>query len=211
VAERSKKHYRSRKQAGGCVRCREEAVPGKVLCSSCSTQRLAEKVPKGLCRDCRTPVTDASRCAKCKDKAHKSYRRRIAEGVCAKCRNAAVAGAFCLEHWFANIGLAHGLTKKNGGVRLLQELWAEQKGLCAVTGVRLVPGTNASVDHLVPKVRGGGSSKGNLRWVTLHVNRMKWDMSDIEFVAMCVTIVRAAGHVVVDTRTEAASVDTRSN
>lgn len=100
---------------------------------------------------------------------------------------------FCLTHWFKNIGVSHGLGNKRG-IALLRQLWNEQKGRCAVTGELLVPGITASIDHAIPKSKGGLSNKENLRWVLLNINRAKWDMTHDEFVEVCRLVVRTHDH-----------------
>jgi hypothetical protein len=75
----------------------------------------------------------------------------------------------------------------------LCQLWELQGGRCAMTGDELVPGVNASLDHIGPVQRGGTSDIENLRWVTLQVNHAKRDFSDAAFVTMCRKIVARRG------------------
>lgn len=75
--------------------------------------------------------------------------------------------------------------------RQLASLWRRQRGLCALTGRRL--DRSAEVDHILPKVRGGGDAIGNLRWVTRQVNLAKRDLTDDEFVEMCCNVMRWIG------------------
>jgi 5-methylcytosine-specific restriction endonuclease McrA len=86
------------------------------------------------------------------------------------------------------------LGKKNGGIAMLRSLWEEQQGKCAVTGEKLVPGVNASLDHIQPLSRGGTSERSNLRWVTSTVNHMKWNLTDTEFVDKCRQIAQRADY-----------------
>lgn len=58
-----------------------------------------------------------------------------------------------------------------------------------MTGEKLIPGFNASLDHIIPVSKGGSSNKANLRWVTSTINHMKWDLTDEEFVNMCRVVV----------------------
>lgn len=95
-----------------------------------------------------------------------------------------------MTHWFKNVGVPHGLGSKRG-IEILRSLWDEQRGRCAVTGEVLVPGSTASIDHIIPKSRGGSSDGSNLRWVLLRVNQIKWDMTHDEFVDVCRAVVRA--------------------
>ena len=152
---------------------------------------MAAQLPRPTakkCARCKRPSV-GYRCTVCVDKARAAsradYKKRVLAGQCVFCISAATAGAFCQHHWFKNIGLAYKLTVKNGGVAMLKEIWAAQGGRCAVTGATLQPGVNASLDHITPVSKGGTSDRSNLRWVTLVVNHMKWDLSDAEFIATC--------------------------
>jgi len=150
-----------------------------------------------LCvKGCGKPTaTSGRRCFVCLEKQRRDNRRyyakRVARGQCPSCRKSAEVGIFCFKHWLKNVGVPHGLG--NGkGIALLQRLWEEQKGQCAITGETLIPGATASIDHIIPKSRGGASVNGNLQWVLLQVNRIKWDMTNEEFVETCRKVVRAA-------------------
>lgn len=61
------------------------------------------------------------------------------------------------------------------------------------SGRRLVPGQNASLDHLVPRSRGGTDTLENLQWVDLKVNLMKTDLMHDEFLALCAQICATHG------------------
>jgi hypothetical protein len=122
------------------------------------------------------------------------YNERAQRGQCVYCQERAAVGMFCFTHWFKNVGVPHGLGNKKGIV-LLKQLWDEQNGRCAVTGTELLPGFNASLDHIVPKSRGGTSEKSNLRWVLLRINQIKWDMTHDEFVEVCRAVVLAQDQV----------------
>ena len=69
-------------------------------------------------------------------------------------------------------------------VQLKAKLGSQQY-MCAYTGEKLVPGVNASIDHLVPRSRGGNDAPDNLHWVSFRVNVMKGDMTHEEFLALC--------------------------
>lgn len=141
----------------------------------------------------RTGNSRLSWCLACRSRRNlqskKTYHERVARGQCPYCTDAASIGIFCQTHWFKNVGVSHGLGSKRG-VELLKNLWEEQHGRCAVTGVKLTPGFNASIDHITPKSRGGSSDKSNLRWVLLRINQCKWDMTHEEFVEVCRLVVR---------------------
>lgn len=61
-----------------------------------------------------------------------------------------------------------------------------------MTGVLLVPGRNASIDHKVPRAKGGSDDIDNLQWVDLKVNLMKRDLDITEFLSACATVIAFA-------------------
>jgi hypothetical protein len=63
---------------------------------------------------------------------------------------------------------------------------------CALTGWPLEYGKTASIDHIIPKSRGGDSTLRNLRWVDKRVNFAKRDLSDEEFIVLCRAVVAYA-------------------
>lgn len=60
----------------------------------------------------------------------------------------------------------------------------KQKLLCALTGDRLTK-DNISVDHIVPKSKGGKNIISNIRLVTYDVNMSKHNHTDDEFLTLC--------------------------
>lgn len=72
--------------------------------------------------------------------------------------------------------------------RDLSLLWYRQRGLCALTGRKLTRET-AQLDHILPKARGGTDLPGNLRWVCIEVNLAKRDLTDSEFVELCMAVI----------------------
>lgn len=184
-----------------CTKCKKHpCAAGRKLCAAClriAAKYRAQHAVAGLCnRACSRPRLNGYKCcAECLNKKRVEnramYHDRLQRGQCPKCHQAAAAGSYCFDHWVQNIGNAHGLGNKNG-IKLLRDIWEEQKGVCAVTGTALVPGGNASIDHNIPKSRGGTNDRSNLRWVLLRVNQLKWDMTHEELLDMCRLIVATA-------------------
>jgi hypothetical protein len=71
-------------------------------------------------------------------------------------------------------------------------VYEQQQGRCAYTGIELIPGLTASLDHIIPTSRGGTHDESNLQWVTKQINCMKTDMTHDEFLAMCQLILNRA-------------------
>jgi hypothetical protein len=173
---------------GRAARCRynrstKGIVKSKAQHESHRNKRIAAKA----CVYCGRPKDLVKRlaCSVCLLVRAEKRLARASSGFCLECAAPAEAGTVCLHHWFARIGQHYSLTTKNGGVEMLKRLWIEQKGLCALTGEALVPGSTASLDHIVPRKKGGTSVKDNLQWVLLAVNVMKGLRSQDEFLSFC--------------------------
>lgn len=144
---------------------------------------------KGLCISCpRAAKLDRTQCEECLGRRSRecfaASKKRVTEGLCYDCRSPATVGKYCLHHWFRKVSSFHNTgTRRNG--EPLEKLFRAQDMKCAYTGVFLVPGVNASVDHKVPCSRGGSNNIDNLQWVDLKINRMKTDMTHEEFLEAC--------------------------
>lgn len=120
------------------------------------------------------------------------YTKRKAQGVCVKCGDVCLPdhSLFCEGCWWQNVG-----SKTFGhksGVQILRRIWTRQDGLCAYTGEKLIPGKNASVDHITPVFHAGATTEENLQWVTRQINLMKSSMPHKEFLAMCRKVLDVA-------------------
>jgi 5-methylcytosine-specific restriction endonuclease McrA len=51
----------------------------------------------------------------------------------------------------------------------------------------------AQLDHIVPRTRGGSHDLENLRWVTTRANLAKRDLTDEEFLDLCVNVAEWIG------------------
>lgn len=90
---------------------------------------------------------------------------------------------FCLRHWIRGIRQAEiRLRPEYSAVELLEK-WISQNGRCAITGVPLIAGETACLDHILPVSRGGTSGIDNIRFIHSMLNRMKWNLTDSEFKA----------------------------
>ena len=130
-------------------------------------------------------------CEACRSKHRDRMRsliavRRVA-GRCVRCDAKAEAGAHCRRCWFAMMA-RNALGSRSRGPDLAR-LWLAQGGRCAYTGRQLTPGVNASVDHVLPRSRGGSDELDNLVWTCAAVNRAKTDMTPAEFRALCAEVL----------------------
>lgn len=118
-------------------------------------------------------------------KYQKKLDQRIKQGKCRRsstCK-APLAGEtrYCLNHWLALLkNNNHGKLKENKELSLL-DIWTEQKGRCKITGIKLIPGNTASLDHIVPISKGGTNKRENLQFIHIALNCMKQDKTEEEF------------------------------
>ena len=91
-----------------------------------------------------------------------------------------------LKHIFKKLSWASNSRYKNKNLMPF-DLWRiakKQKLKCALTGEKLTV-KNISLDHILPKSKGGLNNTSNIRLVTSPVNFAKRNLSDIEFVELC--------------------------
>lgn len=175
----------------------------------CDNERRDRLKAAGLCVTCSTASVHPGlvRCLSCKNK-HARYQknhtdRRGAAGVCYRCgkpggvtnnaiyknksRGDLTTLVYCETCYVKRIA-AKWTGDGNANYQAFLDIWIRQDGKCAYTGEQLKLGESASLDHIVPKSRGGTSTTTNAQWVSLRVNRMKTDLSHDDFVAVCRTI-----------------------
>ena len=88
--------------------------------------------------------------------------------------------------------------KRLGTAKLALAIWGKlraQRYACPYTGDRLIPGVNASLDHIKPVSLYPELARSidNVEWVTLDVNLAKRTLDSEQFIALCrrVTIHRS--------------------
>ena len=89
----------------------------------------------------------------------------------------------CEKHWLQDMSRKHLGTVKRWTE--LKELFEKQNGVCAISGVKLEYGVNASIDHIKPlsKYPELNNDINNLQWVDKKINNMKLDMEIDEFLS----------------------------
>ena len=101
-------------------------------------------------------------------------------GLCS-CGKKIFAGKTCEKCWFKVKAKDHTGSRKNW--KDLKKILENQNYKCLYTGKELIAGGNATVDHIIPKCKGGSNSIANLQWIDKHVNiHMKFNMSHNEFI-----------------------------
>ena len=112
-------------------------------------------------------------------------------GKCIKCSQLrmSTSNSFCEKHFLH--GVSHKALGTKRGWRLLLDLLKNQNYKCYYTGLDLILGDNASIDHTQPQIKYPElkNELSNLRWTDLRVNRMKREMSEEEFFNLCKLVV----------------------
>ena len=137
-----------------CCKCKEEKD------SDCFYKRNNARGFRHECKECFN-----------KNGRHKNL-VKLKENKCRYCQDGRIKGSrYCLFH----------CVKMNCRVSnidfslidpLIDKLYS-QKFECHYTGKLLIPGVNTSLDHKIPKAKGGLNTLDNLIWVDISVNRLK--------------------------------------
>jgi len=182
---------RNRIKNGLCYRCAEPAF-GKTLCPVCSEKqkvkdREKRKIRKfqGLCLMCGNKLkeSDSKTCSSCLHKKRKREAQRKIDGLCSKCgKDKSSCGILCEICYFKTVSNRHFKTCKRW--EEIKNLLEEQNMKCPYSNRELVAGVNISLDHKIPKSKGGTDNIDNLQWVFLPINTMKLDMLECEFVQL---------------------------
>ena len=187
--QRSAKRYETRKLERKCKNCDGNCEKGS-YCESCRNKkhkRYSNRKKQGLCVVCgKDKAGKTQKCERC----HQQYLEntqtkrdeRLSGGKCRFCDEPRVGSTLCLKHYLQFTAKTHLHTSKR--YKELEDLFREQKGKCPYTGKLLTLGVDTSLDHIIPKSRGGSEEISNLQWVYYQVNFMKQDMLNQEFISL---------------------------
>jgi len=67
----------------------------------------------------------------------------------------------------------------------IEKMFNSQNGKCYYSGITLVIGDNASIDHRVPRSKDGKNEISNLNFVDWRVNVMKRSLLEEDFIYIC--------------------------
>ncbi len=161
---------------------------------------------EGMCVDCCTQKVRPNRslCERCgKRKTEKTLsrqRRRLASGLCRRCGNPALflvrlgrLGSECEECFLKRQAFKLGYSVPTKAWVRLRDKLRQQNFTCPYSGIPLVIGSNASIDHIVARARGGSNELENIQWVDIHVNYAKRALSESEFIEICKAVARHRG------------------
>jgi hypothetical protein len=111
-----------------------------------------------------------------------AYRTKLKEGkICTSCCKCEVVGKSCLCEICTLKKTSRAHFKTTAHWEELGHKLVAQNCRCPYTGLRLHPGTNASLDHIVARSEGGPDTLENVEWVHVWINLMKNRMGKEEF------------------------------
>ncbi len=183
---------REARRGGSCAKCKRAWVGETKNCPDCNVANRAKwngRAGTDFCVRCAGPRDGRQKaCSAClslmRVLADKRRTAALAAGNCQQChkprQEAASFCNTCILKTAARRWLGHSRLWRDLGA-----LFEAQGGRCAYTGEALVLGDNASIDHRIPRSRGGPNTLANVQWVTWTVNRVKTDLTHDEFLSLC--------------------------
>jgi 5-methylcytosine-specific restriction endonuclease McrA len=179
---KNQKLYTLHKNQGLCVICGKKPVfENLTQCEDCKNRRkiLSKKrTQKGLCTRCGKPKVEGKIiCKDCSNKNCEKRKTRKEAGICHSCGKVAIKNkSRCAECFMKAMAKRVGTTTE-----ILKEIWNKQNGVCAYSGRKLIIGVNVSVDHKIPKSKGGNNDPSNLQFVHRMINVAKYNLLESEF------------------------------
>lgn len=116
--------------------------------------------------------------------------KKIENGFCKSCPTKVfVKSKYCETHFFQ--GKARDILKDKTRWKEVRDLFYSQNQMCYMSGRLLIPGVNASIDHIHPKSKHPELKNdiNNLRWCDFDVNKAKQALSNEKFIKVCEDVV----------------------
>lgn len=203
-------NYRKTRLAQGlCINCGARPhLDGIQVCNQCKTThakgyktRRAKHAASNVCitAGCGKPIDGNARCTSCREKHRQFMQSRrdalTADGLCHSCRTGtALNNHLCETCHFKSV--AKRLLKDRSQWMLLRDKWEAQGHCCPYSGLPIVLGQTAHLDHIIPRAKGGQDTIDNLQWTHEWINKMKSDLMPDEFVSMlCKFIKQVSSHL----------------
>lgn len=163
-------------------------------CVSCEI----EKPVKEFVQDKNSKLGFRKRCKECQRPLWKAQKEQDKDGQNRRMRSfrSTIKGAIQTSR-----GASLQRAKKDGlphnvSTEYLQNLFKEQKGLCALSGEKMFPKAgwfSPSLDKIIPEK---GYVEGNVQWLTKRVNLIKNNLNNDEFIELCNKIVKKGSETI---------------
>lgn len=161
------------------------------ICFKCKEEKNISNFSKGSrnkdglqahCKECSSLLYQAY---KTSGLVKKNFRKTNLKGICAKCKKERLATSkFCLYHFIYSIVNKWKIPKDKieQTIEGLINKLEDSEYCCHYSGLKIVPGFSASVDHRIAQSKGGTHELSNLVWCHSQINRMKGSLSEKEFI-----------------------------
>lgn len=188
------KTNKQRREQGLCPYCGKEPLPNKTKCASCTEKYVTykrnyvSKLNDNQCKTCGGERDDRFKtCSSCRSRIKLWRENHIANGGCNRCGQEPLKGLnTCLTCYLKTTSqTVFGTVNKH---KELLELFEQQKGFCPYSSKQLTLGVDTSLDHKIPKSKGGSDDLKNLQWTHRLVNEMKWNYEEQEFYEIILAI-----------------------
>lgn len=169
-----------------CISCLGENDSSNQFCKTCQSEKsivYEQRKLLGQCVKCALPAQkNLSHCITCLEVFSERYYSKKELGICVSCSGEKLEHTHhCLECWL-KLTSYRALGNREQW-KELQQLLFSQNFKCAYTGVTLIPGLNTSVDHIIPKSRGGSNDITNIQWILKPLNTLKGELTHDEFIS----------------------------
>lgn len=161
------------------------------ICNKCKQEKEIEMFSKSI----RTKTGYKNSCKECDAEYAREFRKKN-PGYKGSGKNKKYKdNQKIVSHLRRKVSNANARAKKgdydfNISFEYAYEIWKNQNGLCALSGIPLSIeiGDNhvASLDKIDPNK---GYIEGNIQWLSWSVNRAKGDLTTLEFINMCKKVI----------------------
>ena len=177
------------------------------ICSKCKEEKELTEFAKrkdrqiGIASSCKR-CNSIYRKSKIEDGTSKVYfrekrKRDYKDNKCSRCSNERLTfSKYCMKCWVEVIvNKWHlPLDEKKVIITQLIEKLIQSEFTCFYSGIEIIPGLTASVDHRQSQAKGGKHNIENLVWVHLSINRLKMNQDEASFIEDYQDILKELNH-----------------